>query len=128
MMRLLIGSFSLPSSARNRPPAMRVLGAMSVSTTLIHGVHGIEAKYSAVAVLEIVHLLDKVGHRITGDGGVFRAALAVRIVAQGAGAYFGPTAVRDDLRHLRVVARKPVRGTEAVADLCRSEERRVGKE
>src|ERR1035438_8979338 len=51
MMRLPIGSFSLPSSARNRPPEMRVLGAMSVSTTLIHGVHGIEAKYSAVDLI-----------------------------------------------------------------------------
>ena len=30
---------------------MRVLGTVSVSTTLIHGVHGIEPKYSAVALI-----------------------------------------------------------------------------
>src|ERR1022692_3517909 len=59
--------------------------------------------------------------RLGRTGGAVAGSLAVRIVAQGAGAHFGPTAVRDDLRHLRVAVRKPVRGTEAVADLCQGE-------
>src|SRR6185295_16824370 len=50
-MRLPIGSFSLPSSATKRPPLMRVLGTVSASITLIHGVHGIAPKYSADALI-----------------------------------------------------------------------------
>ena len=98
------------STARNRPPATRVLGTVAVSTTLIHGVHFMDPKYSAaalisssvialamaiidigvglarvgalaIAVLEIGHLLDEIRDRITGDGRILRAALAVRVVA-----------------------------------------------
>ena len=51
MMRWPSGSVSLPSSFRNSPPAIRVFGASFVSTTLIHGVHFIDPKYSAVALI-----------------------------------------------------------------------------
>ena len=33
------------------PPAIRVFGTMAASTTLIHGVHFIEPKYSAAALV-----------------------------------------------------------------------------
>src|ERR1051325_3851715 len=45
------GSFSLPPSLRYMPPAIRVLGTVLVSTTLIHGVHFMEPKYSAAALI-----------------------------------------------------------------------------
>jgi len=48
MIRCPIGSVSFPSSFRNKPPAIRVLGTVLVSTTLIHGVHLMEAKYCAL--------------------------------------------------------------------------------
>ena len=51
MMRSPIGSVSLPSFLRNMPPAIRVFGTMFASTTLIHGVHFIEPKYSAAALV-----------------------------------------------------------------------------
>ena len=51
MMRWPMGSFSLPSSARYKPAVMCVFGTMSVSTTLIHGVHFIELKYCAAALI-----------------------------------------------------------------------------
>src|SRR5262245_58882697 len=50
MIRAPIGSFS-PSSDRNIPPAIRVFGTVFVSTTLIHGVHFIEPKYCADALI-----------------------------------------------------------------------------
>jgi len=33
----------------NMPPAIRVFGTVVLSTTVIHGVHGIDPKYSAAA-------------------------------------------------------------------------------
>jgi hypothetical protein len=47
MMRLPIGSLpaSAPSRRSHMPPAARVFGTVADSTTSIHGVHGIAAKY-----------------------------------------------------------------------------------
>src|ERR1700676_696827 len=49
-MRLPSGSISLPA-IRNRPFEGLVLGTVFASTTLIHGVHFIEPKYSAAALI-----------------------------------------------------------------------------
>ena len=49
-MRLPRGSFSLPST-RNMPFALRVFGTVLVSITLIQGVHFMEPKYSAAALI-----------------------------------------------------------------------------
>ena len=53
MIRCPIGSLpaSAPSSTRNMPPAIRVFGTVSVSTTRIHGVHFIDEKYVAAAFI-----------------------------------------------------------------------------
>src|SRR5207244_9845737 len=51
MMRCPIGSFPAPSSTRNMPPAMRVFGTMSASTTLIHGDHLMAEKYCAACLI-----------------------------------------------------------------------------
>src|SRR3984893_2961177 len=48
-MRSPSGAISLPST-RNRPFDGLVLGAIFASTTLIHGVHFMEPKYSAAAL------------------------------------------------------------------------------
>ena len=40
-----------PSSTRNIPPAMRVFGTVSVSTTRIHGLHFIAPKYWAACLI-----------------------------------------------------------------------------
>src|SRR5262245_9335646 len=53
MMRCPMGSLpaSAPSNTRNIPPAIRVFGTVSVSTTRIHGVHFIDEKYDAAALI-----------------------------------------------------------------------------
>src|SRR6185312_3096169 len=52
MMRLPIGSFSVPSSDIHMPAALRVFGTVALSTTLIHCVfHGIFEKYSAASFI-----------------------------------------------------------------------------
>src|SRR5215510_12290906 len=114
MMRAPIGSLpaSAPSTTRNMPPCGLVFGTVSASTTLIHGVAGIAAKYLAAADLLVRHLLREMLHQAgvglarirclaravlevlqgqldvvvsqAGDGGVLRPALAVRIMAEAA--------------------------------------------
>ena len=49
MMRPAIGSVAAGLSGRKRLPTIRVFGTRFVSTTRIHGVHFIAAKYSAAA-------------------------------------------------------------------------------
>ena len=95
-----------------------VLGTVSVSTTLIQGVHGIELKYCAAALISSsVMALAKLAMRTAlaflgsallrapflksfeglheirigqaGDAGILGAALAVGIVAQAAGQAHG---------------------------------------
>ncbi len=51
MMRCPSGSISPPGRLMNRPPAIRVFGTVRLSTTLIQGVHFIDPKYSAVALI-----------------------------------------------------------------------------
>jgi hypothetical protein len=53
MIRCPIGSVpaAVPSAAMNMPPAIRVFGTVSVSTTLIHGAHFIDEKYVAAALI-----------------------------------------------------------------------------
>ena len=51
MMRMPIGSFSLPSTGIQMPPRLTIFGTVPVSTTLIHGVHFIFPKYSAATLI-----------------------------------------------------------------------------
>ena len=128
------------------PPAMRVFGTVFASTTLIHGVHFIAAKYSAAAFvsssvmplamaimtfvlfflvsallrapdLKSAIVCMKYRHRQARDPRVFGTALAVRVMAEAAGPHIRPAAVGDDLGHRRMIAGIPVGGTERVANL-----------
>ena len=119
------------------PPRLTIFGTVAVSTTRTHGVHFIAPKYSAASLISsgvialamlIIRLVfvfrDSALLRApdlksfivcmkyeTGrpdDAGVLLPSLAVRVVAEPARAHVGPASVRDDLRHLRVIAGEPV--------------------
>ena len=78
----------------------------------------------AIVILEIVHGLDEIRDRQAGDGGVFGAALAVRIVAQRAREHVRRLAVRHDVGHRGVVAGEPVGWAVTVGDLLPGKLRR----
>ncbi len=51
MMRPPVGSVWLPGSGIQIPPRLSIFGTVFVSTTLIHGVHFIDPKYSAACLI-----------------------------------------------------------------------------
>ena len=78
------------------------------------------------AVLEILQLLQNIAGRKTGGPGVVGTAFAVGIVAETARRHVGFPAVGDDVRHLGVVAGKPVGGTIVITNLLYVELRGAG--
>ena len=129
---------SAPSRRRCMPPAIRVRGTVSASSTSIHGGHGNEAKYSADSCISAsVIACARTDHQI-GVGFAWIQAVAQSILEvakllddstrsgaprrrrslagrgrldneEPAGPNRPAKPDRDDRRHARVVARKPVR-------------------
>ena len=76
---------------------------------------------SAQAVLIVGHLLRDIRRRKTGQTGVLGTALSIRQMTHPAGIDVGFSAACNDLRHGRVIARKPVVRGEEVAKLRKRE-------
>ncbi len=51
MIRTPIGSIALSLAGTQMPPSLSIFGTVFVSTTLIHGVHFIDPKYSAACLI-----------------------------------------------------------------------------
>jgi hypothetical protein len=72
----------------------------------------------SLAGLEVAQLLQDVITRQARDASVLHQSFAVWQVTDAASAYaVGFLAMRDDVRHRRVVVRKPIRGVVARVDL-----------